>query len=101
MRGVLEGLVDFAVHHDLEALVLGDDDVAVVDALVDPLFEGLADDRGSDIADPRLGEVAPVSVVRIVLLHLRELTKVDPDLGEGEALVCGHDVGTEVFLQDV
>ena len=55
MGGVLEGLVDLPVHHNLNALVLLDTEISVLDLFVDPFFKRLTDHGGGNITDPRLG----------------------------------------------
>ena len=101
MGGVLEGLVDLPVHHNLNALVLLDTEISVLDLFVDPFFKRLTDHGGGNITDPRLGQIPSVTVVRIVFLDRGELPEERPDLGKGEALIGRHHEGSDVSLEDV
>lgn len=96
-----EGVGHGCIHSDHVALLLGDRLVPLCDHALDPVEEGLLDDRGDHVADPLLGDLLDLlRVGQVIVDMLVALVEVFADVLEREALVLRDRDVTDVLAQD-
>ena len=90
MRGGLELGVHHGIHLDVHLLLLVHRLVALLDLVLDPGLERLADHGGADVDDPLLGRLRQVRVVGHVGGDVGVLAGELGDVLEVQALVLRH-----------
>ena len=96
-----EGVGHGCVHCDHVALLLGDRLVPLGDHALDPVEEGLLDDRSYHVADPLLRHLMDLlRVGQVVVDLLVALVEVLADVLESEALVLRDRDVADVLAQD-
>ena len=89
------------VHGDAEIILLDYDGVALIDALLHPFLEGLADNRGDYIDDPLPGSLAQLLTMRHVPHDFLVPIQEAEDLIEAEVLVVWDaDVNDMLYMND-
>ena len=92
---------DSRVHGDAEVPILDERSIALIDAGLDPVNEGPADDRGDDIADPLTWHLLELLAVGQVLEDLRVALQLREDLLDREVLILRHTHVRDVAHLDI
>ena len=95
------GRSNLRVHGNAKIVLLDDGGVALIDALLHPFVERLADDRGDDIDDPLPGRLAQLFAVGHVPHDFLVPIQEAEDLIEAEVLVVWDaDVNDMLHMND-
>ena len=99
--GGVEGTGDFWVHVDEQILFGGQVIVALLDARLDPIVEGLPNDGEVDVDQPLPVNLVHVPILRQVLGDSAVLSALLDDALDGEGAVAGHLQHLDVRILDV
>ena len=89
------------VHGDHHLLLGAHDRVSLLDLVVDPRSELVAQDHGADIDQPLLWDLRQVDVVREEVANVRLVTDEREDAVNGQVLVLRDEQGLDLLVGDV
>ena len=89
------------VHGDHHLLLGAHDRVSLLDLVVDPSSELIAQDHGADIDQPLLWDLRQVDVVREEVANVRLVTDERENAVDGQVLVLRDEQGLNLLVGDV
>ena len=89
------------VHGDHHLLLGAHDRVSLLDLVVDPSSELIAQDHGADIDQPLLWDLRQVDVVREEVANVRLVADEREDAVDGQVLVLRDEQGLNLLVGDV